>query len=708
MTVTPDPAGEALQAATRGKMVQSPRIRAKTVGGSPFSAMNKPIPSPVLQARGRAAMGEVMAGVAKHAAVTGMEGEPPERKKVTGLKQPRLATPRLNPELSGVKLPSNPYRVNWKKLGPENGVLQKMGNVEHARPGDVIVMTGEKGKPLKGISRVGNAAWEAIAPKVQGNIVHAGIISPDGQHIIHSQANKGVVKVPFHEAVEGRRYAIRRPHLVSEDVRHQAAHFAEQQIGKKYSWKDFGTEFAGALVPESVTKHFNSLAGAHKAHEGYSCSSLLTAAYDGKHLGPLHRAGTPADLHYTPHMETIWHNNHEVAHPVAGRLARLAGRVGALTPAQKKRAALVGAGIVGTGVLGTLGTAAAIAVPLGVHHHRKKLQAQMAASKHHGVLQKAASLLSTKIGSTQKPQPGDVIVMSAVKTPKELHGISRIGNNIWRSASPRIQGGLTHAAIVTHGGGVVQARAGDGVVHESFKDAVKDRDYIIRRPHGSAAHRHNAATWAKKQVGKGYSWGDFAAQTAGALGGSHAAHGIESALGAPRNREGYTCSSLITAAYGKRHLGDLDRAATPADLGFSKRMKTIVNRSKQTAQPTFGRLGDAAREMRRQVAPKKQKQDPLLSHVIMKHGSAAQAADDAIKAVLNQTRQLHPKLQRALVAGIVGVPVVYTLKGIKDQARDPQVSGVHLGAGARTAQRVLEPTSNFARAEWQRRHPPRE
>lgn len=43
------------------------------------------------------------------------DGEPAPRTRVAGLQTPRIATPRLNPEL-GSKIPSNPFRGNWQKL----------------------------------------------------------------------------------------------------------------------------------------------------------------------------------------------------------------------------------------------------------------------------------------------------------------------------------------------------------------------------------------------------------------------------------------------------------------------------------------------------------------------------------------------------------------------------------------------------------------
>jgi len=46
------------------------------------------------------------------------QDEPAPRVRVSGLKQPRVATPRLNPEL-GSKVPSNPFRGNWQKLAEQ-------------------------------------------------------------------------------------------------------------------------------------------------------------------------------------------------------------------------------------------------------------------------------------------------------------------------------------------------------------------------------------------------------------------------------------------------------------------------------------------------------------------------------------------------------------------------------------------------------------
>jgi len=64
-TGTPDVAGVGLHQAVLDSSVRQPKVRAHHVGGSPFSSMHGEVPSPVLQARGRAAMGKAMAGIPK-------------------------------------------------------------------------------------------------------------------------------------------------------------------------------------------------------------------------------------------------------------------------------------------------------------------------------------------------------------------------------------------------------------------------------------------------------------------------------------------------------------------------------------------------------------------------------------------------------------------------------------------------------------------
>lgn len=61
------------------------------------------------------------------------------RPEVPGLKVPRLATPRLNPEV-GTHMPSNPFRGNWTKMTAK--VAAKLSPGEAKALGAVLMASG--------------------------------------------------------------------------------------------------------------------------------------------------------------------------------------------------------------------------------------------------------------------------------------------------------------------------------------------------------------------------------------------------------------------------------------------------------------------------------------------------------------------------------------------------------------------------------------
>jgi hypothetical protein len=75
-------------------------------------------------------------------------GDEGERPHIPGMKQPRLATPRLNPD-QGKHIPTNPFRGSWKKLG---------------------------GGPLHEVAEVAHHLTAAIPEKVKHGILGAGIL----------------------------------------------------------------------------------------------------------------------------------------------------------------------------------------------------------------------------------------------------------------------------------------------------------------------------------------------------------------------------------------------------------------------------------------------------------------------------------------------------------------------------------------------------
>lgn len=96
------------------------------------------------------------------------QDEPAPRTRVQGLKQPRIATPRLNPEV-GAKVPSNPFRGNWQKLGSPDATT-----VGHGLLGAAALGTG--------LYTLKRTADQAISPRPQG--VGAGATARTGQRVL--------------------------------------------------------------------------------------------------------------------------------------------------------------------------------------------------------------------------------------------------------------------------------------------------------------------------------------------------------------------------------------------------------------------------------------------------------------------------------------------------------------------------------------------
>jgi uncharacterized protein YycO len=189
-------------------------------------------------------------------------------------------------------------------------------------------------------------------------------------------------------------------------------------------------------------------------------------------------------------------------------------------------------------------------------------------------------------------QPGDIIIMTQRKDPtKPKPGV--VGS-LFGTLAPMVQGTLGHAAIVSASGGVIESRIGEGITKKSFREAVKNKSYIVKRPPFSAATRRRAAEFAEKQVGKTYSKSELLLESIGGVLPTSVTKALEEKLVLPRDRDGYTCSSLITAAYGAAKLSDISgRLATPGDFVYSDKMQTIKERIKKMAlviPPTIGRM----------------------------------------------------------------------------------------------------------------------
>lgn len=188
-------------------------------------------------------------------------------------------------------------------------------------PGDIVVMGRNIHEPEEtAIDR----AWNKYAPKILGPSTHTGIVSPDGKHVIDATPKDGVRKLPFHEAVHGREWTVRRP-KEEEAIRRKAAHFAEARATEKakYSMRDWAVGTVGTALPTKLTGVLDAATEQPRKRKGYTCASLVAEAYDKK-LHGLGAAATPADFHFSPKAQTVHSAHVKVPKPLGGRLAAVA------------------------------------------------------------------------------------------------------------------------------------------------------------------------------------------------------------------------------------------------------------------------------------------------------------------------------------------------------------------------------------------------
>ena len=189
-------------------------------------------------------------------------------------------------------------------------------------------------------------------------------------------------------------------------------------------------------------------------------------------------------------------------------------------------------------------------------------------------------------------QPGDIVIMSQ---RREAPGTKRgILGEAFATLAPRVQGALGHSAIVSTRGTIIESRIDEGVTEKTFRNAVRGMSYTVKRPPFSEETRKKAAKFAEKQVGKAYSTSDLLLESVGAVLPESLTLGIQKKLELPRDREGYTCASLITAAYGSAKLSNISgRLTTPGDFVYSDKLPTVKTKVKDHSplfSPTIGRI----------------------------------------------------------------------------------------------------------------------
>lgn len=152
-------------------------------------------------------------------------------------------------------------------------------------------------------------------------------------------------------------------------------------------------------------------------------------------------------------------------------------------------------------------------------------------------------------------RPGDII-LTTMKPPQFVGNpnspaAKKAVEQVFRTASSRLQGAYTHSAIYVGGDKVVESRAGEGVKKRSLQEALQDIEgAVVVRPRTSVRKRVNAARFAEKQVGKPYESFPFLVRQAGEMSLPKPLRRLIRRTGTDEaDATRFTCSNLIAASY---------------------------------------------------------------------------------------------------------------------------------------------------------------
>ena len=164
--------------------------------------------------------------------------------------------------------------------------------------------------------------------------------------------------------------------------------------------------------------------------------------------------------------------------------------------------------------------------------------------------------------------PGDIVLMSPQKSQRPTRR-GRLFDRGFVATSKALQGSFTHAGIYVGDGEMVEARIGQGVMKTDIRKQLATKKYKIVAPKNDKLRRR-AVTFAERQVGKDYDNTGLAATGLGMLTPDPAVSLVGKKLIRAREREEYTCSNLIDAAY-KGKLTPEGFATAPVDFEDSSR-----------------------------------------------------------------------------------------------------------------------------------------
>lgn len=148
-----------------------------------------------------------------------------------------------------------------------------------------------------------------------------------------------------------------------------------------------------------------------------------------------------------------------------------------------------------------------------------------------------------------RPKPGDIILVRGrrVQHDNPLHQATE---NLFRFASPKLQGSYSHAGLYAGNGRIIDA-VDDGVRELPLKKAVGSKDFIVLRPAATPQETKKAIDFARRQVGKDYSDVQMIGAGAALLSPRFLASkmGRDPSKAALAKKSAYQCGGLIGCAY---------------------------------------------------------------------------------------------------------------------------------------------------------------
>ena len=168
------------------------------------------------------------------------------------------------------------------------------------QPGDVIVMSPQYEAGEGRVSKVFGAGSAAA----QGSMTHSALYVGKG-HVIEARLGEGVTKKTLKDALSGKSYMIMRP-KVHKQYRKRAVDFAHAQLGKAYDTGALVGASAGLIASPVMAAFADKRIAA--AANSFTCSNLITSAYEGTPLTKLKRLAAPVHLRYSKMLTAIKHH----------------------------------------------------------------------------------------------------------------------------------------------------------------------------------------------------------------------------------------------------------------------------------------------------------------------------------------------------------------------------------------------------------------